>query len=59
MQEDRGIELFNTPEKLYGRVVINRAREQTSGAMEQQQSGLSLLRRVLLCRSKLYCFMYD
>ena len=35
----RGISLLSIPEKLYGRVVINRVRELANGAMEEEQSG--------------------
>ena len=35
----RGISLLSIPGKLYGRVVINRKRELTNSAMEEEQSG--------------------
>ena len=35
----RGISLLSIPGKLYGRVVINRVRELTNGAMKEEQSG--------------------
>ena len=35
----RGISLLSIPGKLYGKVMINRVREQTNGAMEEKQSG--------------------
>ena len=35
----RGISLLSIIEKLYGRVVINKVRELTNGAMNEEQSG--------------------
>ena len=51
----KGISPFSIPRKLYTRVVINRVREQTNGAIEEEQNGFE---EECGCADQNYCKVF-